>query len=86
MEIVKSKSKQGNTIMKTELLTCDSNSCHTAYEADALPNDLLRQLSWLGQIRQYKGKPVKLNLDKQENSNSTYTPDLLFQIPILNGT
>ena len=31
-------------------LRWDSNPRHTAYEADALPTELPRQLSWLGRI------------------------------------
>ena len=34
--------------MIKELLRWNSNSRHTAYEADALPTELPRQLSWLG--------------------------------------
>ena len=36
--------------MKKELLRWDSNPRHTAYEADALPTELPRQLSWLGRM------------------------------------
>ena len=58
------KSMQGNTTNpnssfsrenEKELLRWDSNPQHTAHEADALPTELSRQLSWLGRI---KGKPV----------------------------
>ena len=36
---------------KKGLLRWDSNPRHTAYEADALPTELPRQLSWLGRIK-----------------------------------
>ena len=39
-----------------ELLKWDSNPQHTAYKADALPTELPRQLSWLGQIKAIQGK------------------------------
>ena len=42
--------------MKKELLRWDSNPRHTAYEADALPTELLRQLSWMGPIKAIQGK------------------------------
>ena len=54
------KSKQGNTTnlniffpwkMNKELLRWDSNPRHTAYEADDLPTELSKQLSWLGRIK-----------------------------------
>ena len=45
--------------VKKELLRWDSNPRHTAYEADALPTELPRQLSWLGRI---KGKGNQSNL------------------------
>ena len=48
--------------MKKELLRWDSNPRHTAYEADALPTELPRQLSWLGQIKAVQGKGNQSNL------------------------
>ena len=72
METVRPKSKQGNTTnlnisfsmmkMKKELLRWDSNPRHTAYEADALPTELLRQLSWLGRIKAIQVKGNQSNL------------------------
>ena len=48
--------------MKKELLRWDSNPRHTAYEADALPTELLRQLSWLDRIKAIQGKGNQSNL------------------------
>ena len=65
------KSKQGNTINlnisfsmenEKELLRWDLNPQHTAYEADALPTELPRQLSWLGRIKVIQGKGNQSNL------------------------
>ena len=57
--------------MKTKLLRWDSNLRHTAYETDALPTELPRQLSWLGRIKAIQGKDNQSNQpDKQANSNS----------------
>ena len=65
------KSKQGNTTNlnifffmenKKDLFRWDLNPQHTAYEADALPNELLRQLSWLGIIKALQGKGNQSNL------------------------
>ena len=66
MGTVRPKSKQANTIslypMKKELLRWDSNTQHTAYEADALTTELPRQLSWLGRIKAIQGKGNRSNL------------------------
>ena len=48
--------------MKMELLRWDSNPRHTAYETDALPTELPRQLSWLGRIKATQGKGNQSNL------------------------
>ena len=70
MRTVRPKSKQGNTTnltisfsmeMKKELLRWDSNPRHTAYEVDALPTELSRQLSWLGRIKAIQGKGNQSN-------------------------
>ena len=62
-ETVRHKSKQGNTTNlniyfsnEKELLRWDSNPIHIAYEVNALPTELPRQLSWLGQIKAIQGK------------------------------
>ena len=58
MRTVRPNSMQGNTTNmnisspnEKELLRWDSNPQHTAYEADDLPTELPRQLSWLGRIK-----------------------------------
>ena len=63
MGTLRPKTKQGNTtnlsisfLMKKELLRRDSNPRHTAYEVDALPTELPKQLSWLGPIKAIQGK------------------------------
>ena len=65
------KSEQGNTTnmnisfsmeKEKELLRWDSNPQYTAYEADALPIELPRQLSWLGRIKAIQGKGNQSNL------------------------
>ena len=66
------KSKQGNTTnmnisssMENEKRAAqvrvrwDSNPWHTACEADALPTEIPRQLSWLGRIKAIQGKQFK---------------------------
>ena len=45
-----------------ELLRWDSKPQHTAYEADALPTELPRQLSWLDRIKAIQGKGKQSNL------------------------
>ena len=69
MGTVRPQSKQANTTnmnisfpMKKELLRWDSNTQHTAYEADALTTELPRQLSWLGRIKAIQGKGNQSNL------------------------
>ena len=72
MGTVRPKSKQGNNTtnlnisfpweMKKEPLRWDSNPRHTAYEADALPNELPRQFRWLGQIKAIQSKGNQSNL------------------------
>ena len=64
METVRPQSKQGNTTtrtfifpMKKELFRWDSKSQYTAYEANALPTELLRQVSWLGRIKAIYAQP-----------------------------
>ena len=61
------KSKQGNTTNlniffsmenETELLRCPQ---HTAYEEDAPPTEVPRQLSWLGRIEVIQGKDNQSN-------------------------
>ena len=37
-----------SSLSRKKPLRWDSNPHHTAYEADALPTELPRQLSWLG--------------------------------------
>ena len=65
------KSKQGSTTNmnisfsmenKKELLRWDSNPQYTAYEADALPTELPRQLSCLGRIKAIRDKGNQSNL------------------------
>ena len=46
---------------KKVLLRWDSNPQHTAYNAAALPTELLRQLSWLGQIKAMQDKGNQSN-------------------------
>ena len=48
--------------VKKELLGWDSNPRHTAYEADALPTELPRQLTWLGRIKATQCKGNQSNL------------------------
>ena len=63
------KSKQARQLtrtalfpMKKELLRWDSNPRYTAYEADTLPTELLRQFSWLGQRQGSTRAIVQSNL------------------------
>ena len=75
---------------KKELLRWDSNPRHTAYEADALPTELPRQLCWLGRIKAVQGKgnqPVYPNLINRQTltqhvrgycSASVYVPGVVY--------
>ena len=77
---VRPKSGQGNTTNlnfyfsienKKELLRWGSNPRHTAYEADALPTELPRQLSWLGRIKAIQGKGNQSNLNMINRQTQT---------------
>ena len=61
--------------MKKELLRWDSNPRHTctAYEANALPTELPRQLSWLGRIKATQGQPVEPNLINRRTQTYVWT-------------
>ena len=42
--------------MEKELLRWELNPRHAAHKADALPTEVPKQLSWLGQIKAIQGK------------------------------
>ena len=47
-----------NSSEKKGLLRWDSNPQHTAYDADSLPTELLRQLNWLDGIKALQEQKV----------------------------
>ena len=73
---VRPKSKQGYSTSlnikfsfsmeneRKKLLRWDSNPQHDAYEANALPTELPRQLSWLGRITAIQDKGNQSNLTR----------------------
>ena len=73
--------------MKKELLRWDSNPRHTAYEADALPTELPRQFSWLGQIKVIQGKEGNQsnlrNLINRQTQNQHQGADRVIKPPMM---
>ena len=80
--------------MKKELLRWDSNSRHTAYEADALPTELPWQFSWPGRVMHCQLqcdvglRLIKMCLDSScilQTEHTCYNYGLIYSSSLISG-